>query len=321
MRAEGVLQRFKTVGALGAAAQPVVPGIYAWAVSVAPAAFDTRWDRLQLWAHGSSGVARLAVLVAPAWLLAAPAIERRWPASGRAIALWGFVLTCALAWSAAPASVASSRFDAGRGVAAMIGWALFAVASAAPSAAGEGRHDAGEDQGAIGASALRPRRGAGPRGDALYLAGGALLMAILQGFGWRVAVAERALLVRLVSLAAGLAVMGAAADLAVARHGKRASAVHSVSPPPCSPGAPRGAQAPGPHGCDLRPALVAWGFDAARRRGFAVALVIVAVVAMAFGESALARAEDLQALYWLVVGVCVVALYAAVQIARPAAKA
>jgi hypothetical protein len=51
----------------------------------------------------------------------------------------------------------------------------------------------------------------------------------------------------------------------------------------------------------------------------AIALVIVAAVALVFGEGALARAEDLQALYWLIVGV--VSLRAAVQVARPGAKA
>jgi hypothetical protein len=51
----------------------------------------------------------------------------------------------------------------------------------------------------------------------------------------------------------------------------------------------------------------------------AIALVVVAAVALLFGESALARAEDLQALYWLIVGI--VSLRAAVQVARPGAKA
>jgi hypothetical protein len=50
----------------------------------------------------------------------------------------------------------------------------------------------------------------------------------------------------------------------------------------------------------------------------AIALVVVAAAALLLGESALARAEDLQALYWLVVGV--VSLRAAVQVARPGAK-
>lgn len=50
----------------------------------------------------------------------------------------------------------------------------------------------------------------------------------------------------------------------------------------------------------------------------AVALVIVAGGAFWLGEGALSRADDLRALYWLVVGV--VALRAATQIARPGAR-
>jgi hypothetical protein len=52
-----------------------------------------------------------------------------------------------------------------------------------------------------------------------------------------------------------------------------------------------------------------------------LAIVLLAAAGLVFvvGESALARAEDLTALYWLVVGV--VSLRAAVQIARPGAKA
>ena len=47
----------------------------------------------------------------------------------------------------------------------------------------------------------------------------------------------------------------------------------------------------------------------------AIALLVAAATAFVMGESALARAEDLQALYWLVVGV--VALRAGVAVARP----
>jgi hypothetical protein len=51
----------------------------------------------------------------------------------------------------------------------------------------------------------------------------------------------------------------------------------------------------------------------------AIALVIAAGAAFVLGETALAHAEDLRALYWLAVGV--VSLRAAVRIARPGAKA
>jgi hypothetical protein len=51
----------------------------------------------------------------------------------------------------------------------------------------------------------------------------------------------------------------------------------------------------------------------------AIALVVAAAGAFFMGETALARAEDLQALYWLVVGIA--SLRAGVGIARPGARA
>ena len=50
----------------------------------------------------------------------------------------------------------------------------------------------------------------------------------------------------------------------------------------------------------------------------AVALLAIAAVAFWFGNAALSRAEDLKALYWLLVGI--VTVRAAVQIARPELK-
>jgi hypothetical protein len=49
----------------------------------------------------------------------------------------------------------------------------------------------------------------------------------------------------------------------------------------------------------------------------AVLLIVVAGVAFGVGNAALARAEDIHALYWLIVGV--VSLRAGVQLARPGA--
>jgi hypothetical protein len=47
----------------------------------------------------------------------------------------------------------------------------------------------------------------------------------------------------------------------------------------------------------------------------ALAMVVAAGLAFGVGATALARAEDVKALYWLVVGI--VAVQSAVQIARP----
>jgi hypothetical protein len=51
----------------------------------------------------------------------------------------------------------------------------------------------------------------------------------------------------------------------------------------------------------------------------AVTLLVAAGAAFVLGESALARAEDLHALYWLAVGVA--SLRAATQVARPGTRA
>jgi hypothetical protein len=94
----------------------------------------------------------------------------------------------------------------------MLGWALFALASAAPAL--QGRR---EEQRLVDEEPLLPRKGLA-RGDAVYVVGGAVLAAALQLVGWRAPTPERALLVRFVALAAGIAVIGAATDVALARH-------------------------------------------------------------------------------------------------------
>jgi hypothetical protein len=198
---------FQRLSAMGAVAQASVPGVYAWGVTVAPAA----------WARGSSSVSKVAAVMALFALAAGLVGERFSPARARLVALWGFVLCSALAWSAAPAALAPLRIDAPRGAAGMIGWALFALASAAPAVH---RND---DETAIEPAELPPRNGVA-RGGAAYLLGGAAAAAVLQLIGWRVAGAERALLVRFVAVAAGLALLGAATDVALARHFPRGRA-------------------------------------------------------------------------------------------------
>lgn len=203
MRAAGLLERLSS---WGAAAQASVPGAYAWGVTVAPAA----------WSRGASSFARIASLVAIVVLGMGVLGERRWGWRARLASLWGFVLACALTWSAAPAALAPLRIDVPRGMAGMIGWALFAMASAAPAL--QGTREA--DRVALDLD-LGPRKGLA-RGDATYVAGGALLAAGLQLFGWQVTSPERAILVRFVALAAGLALVGGATDIALARHLARA---------------------------------------------------------------------------------------------------
>lgn len=191
------------LSSLGASAQASVLGLYAWAITVAPAA----------WSHGAPAVSRVAAGLAVAALAGGVLGERRWGDRARMLSLWGFVLMCALAWSAAPTAMSAVSIDAPRGLAGMLGWGLYAFACAGPALQGARSVDHVIQDG----DELEPRRGL-RRGDSLYLVGAALLAALLQLPGWQTPTPERALLVRLVALAAGLAVLGAGTEVGLARH-------------------------------------------------------------------------------------------------------
>jgi hypothetical protein len=203
MRALRLLDR---LGAMGAAAQASIPAVYAWGVTVAPAA----------WSRGAPLLAKIAALVALAGVAVAVVGERRWGARARIPALWSFVLASAIAWSAAPAALGPLRMDAPRAMAGMLGWALFALTFAAPAIDARSTLPSGDDPPDPNPP-LAPRRVLA-RGDGLYVAGGALFAIGLQGIGWQVSNAERAILVRVVSLAAGIALLAVSTQVALARH-------------------------------------------------------------------------------------------------------
>jgi hypothetical protein len=143
----------------------------------------------------------------------AAVIERRSPRAARLLSVWGLVSTSLLVWIAVPASSLSPlRIDVVRGVAGMAGWALFAFASAAPALANPPSEPA-----TTSSRALRPRSRV-PRGDARILWIGFCMAGLTQAVGWRVVEPERAILVRLLGLAGGLAAVGAAASIIAARH-------------------------------------------------------------------------------------------------------
>src|SRR5215472_10680611 len=188
---------------MGATAQAVVPGVYAWGVTVAPSAWTSG-------AHSPARLAKIAAIVALLALGVGVPAERRWGERARIACLWAFVLACAVTWTAAPRSLSAFRVDAPRGLAGMLAWALFAFASYAPARPGHGHPR----------NAPKPSLNTRPLdADVVYLAIGALLAALLEVVGWATEGAERALLVRFVALAAGLAIIGTAAEIALARHG------------------------------------------------------------------------------------------------------
>lgn len=186
---------------VGAAGQAVVPGVYAWAVTVAPIA----WSRGAPLAAKMSAVLAIVALLTTLWRTKGP------------LSLWVFVLACAVTWVAAPDALTPAHLDVTRGIAGTLGWGVFAFAAAAP-ALGTNREGPAPEAG------LSPRQTVA-RGDALYLAAGVLLAAALQAVGWSVTISERATLVRVVTVASGIAVIGATTSAAVARHARQSTSV------------------------------------------------------------------------------------------------
>lgn len=218
---------FERVASIGSSAQAAIPGLYAWAITVAPAA----------WTHGGSVFAKAASMIGVIALVTAPLVEgaaqkgatpseppkgiRTWtgPTWARIWSVWGFVLSSAIVWALVPSALSSARFDGIRGALGTIGWALFAFASAGPSLspdpAAAGRVVAG--------ATLKPRSEL-PRGDAIYVMAGVVIALGMQAVGWGIVVPERAVLTRLVTIAAGVAVVGATTSIALARHSQRVRA-------------------------------------------------------------------------------------------------
>jgi hypothetical protein len=188
-----------------ASAQAAVAGAYAWAATVVPPA----------WATGAPTLARVSAGAGLVALLSGAAGERRWGSRARFGSLWAFVLSSALTWSLSPSQLAPARVDAFGALSGMLGWGLFALASAGPALGGSL-----EAEGTVVDGTLEARKRLA-KGDAAYVLGGLLLAVAFQIVGWSEANPERALLIRLVALAAGLAIVGAAAEIAFARQSAR----------------------------------------------------------------------------------------------------
>ena len=229
---------------IGTSAQAAIPGTYAWAITVAPAA----------WSRGAPVIAKIAAVIGVLALVTAPLIEGSgaapteprafgeaeatseqrlplmarlgsWtgPTWARVWSVWGFVLSSAIVWALAPTALSSARLDAVRGAFGMVGWALFAFASAGPVL----RVDPNLAGRIVASTSLKPRSSL-PRGDGVYVGVGIVLALGMQLVGWGVAAPERAVLVRLVTVVCGIAVVGGTTTIALARHAKRASATRRL---------------------------------------------------------------------------------------------
>ncbi|MGH7282521.1 MAG: hypothetical protein ACRELY_13425, partial [Polyangiaceae bacterium] len=123
--------------------------------------------------------------------------------------VWGLSLFSLVVWLASSTALEPQHFANARAYGGMLGWGLFAYASAAPALGTRA-------SGTLEPGVLKPRATV-IRGDIYYLIGGGAVAVLLQTIGWHTLVPERALLVRVAMLGAGLGVIGAAASLTLSR--------------------------------------------------------------------------------------------------------
>ena len=206
---------FGALSSIGAVAQSVIPALYAWGVTVLPVA----------WARGSGVAPRVASVLAIAAMGVALVMERKQPKLSRPVLIWGFTLSCLLAWILAPAGLSAAKLDGARGFLGALGWLMFAFSAAAPPIR---RADVPGSAGRIVPGPKLVPRGRIARGDGVILGFGFVCAILLQAIGWNVIVPERALLLRAVTLVSGIAIVGAATDIATARHQTRKPARSGV---------------------------------------------------------------------------------------------
>jgi len=205
---------FRRVLELGPTAQPTVAGLYAWAVTVAPVGFGAH-------PRGAGGTAAALFAVLALLALASGAasdvvLRRRGKTASlerwRTLSLFSFAAASLVTWICDTDALAPVRLSAARGVAGMLGWALFAFAFAAPVV------EPVESPARVTAGARA--RGQVERGDALFVAITAALVAGLQLLGWSVQSPERAILVRVTTVGAGIVLFGAMGAFLATRHGR-----------------------------------------------------------------------------------------------------
>jgi len=188
------------------AAPASVPGVSAWAVTVAPVV----WGRPNV-----PAVAEVAALAGPALLALGASLERHFGSRIRSGYLGGFTVACAAAWvSAADTERGGPLLDGAHTVAGVFAWAMFALSwASAPLTAWE--H--------LPRVAVRVPRPQAPFPRAAWasLAFGVSLAGLLQLVAFDAKSPERALLVRLLAVAGGLAAIGTSTKAALALYRRR----------------------------------------------------------------------------------------------------
>jgi hypothetical protein len=178
----------------------LVPGLYAWAVTVA-------WPIL---VRPSVSLARSLVFLSVSALLCGSALSVRWPAPARILGVWSFVALCTGAWASAKLPAGAPLLDPVQGIAGSLGWALFALGWASD----------GEAVRRAAGPSVRAERSFSPRsrpwsGAPLVVAFAIAAAAVLLGIAFWVSGRARASFAHAAAISGAVALVGAAAEIVV----------------------------------------------------------------------------------------------------------
>lgn len=179
------------VGQVAIRAPASIPALYAWGVTVAPAV----WGRAPV-----PLFAEVSAIAGPVILAVGLLLEIRWGRRVRSPCLWAFTITCGACWASA-AAPGDPLLDAAYVVAGVLAWGVLAMSWAAPPL---------EDSGAKARAVLGISTAADsfPRAALANTAFGVWVAIGLQVVAFDAKSPERALLLRLLSVAGGLAAVG-----------------------------------------------------------------------------------------------------------------
>ena len=184
-------------------ANVLLPGLYAWALTVVAPAH----------APSAPSSAHVTAWMAPWALLGGVVLAPRWPRLARLLGINLFVGLCVLTWVLAGAAISAERVEPVESALGGFGWVLFALGWGAAPEPGRVPED---DPRVLPGPALASR-GALPRGNRLLLAVALVAALIPLAFAWTSQRAAHALLGQAVALLAALALVQSGALLSTER--------------------------------------------------------------------------------------------------------
>ena len=191
--------------------QVLLPGVFAWSVTVVPAAFG-----------GESGAGVVTALLALLCLVVGTILAREHQTTGIVLGIYGFLAASVATWLLNKTSLHVDRVDAWRAGAGSIGWALYALGWGTPWRIGHHPEDDPRVQLFPKLAARQPPRFR----TALSVAIGTLGALVCVLMAWRIADPDRAVLLHGAALACSVGMISASASVGVSQGEQR----HPMAP-------------------------------------------------------------------------------------------